>query len=105
MRSAQPGDLAQQCPGLLCRIRTEMIDEVGLRGIDLGVGGHEPGPPFVGEVYLQDVVDDVEAAYDRAVAVGAVGVVPLTRKPWGQTLGYLRDNNGFLVEMSDPAAW
>jgi lactoylglutathione lyase len=56
-------------------------------------------------VQLAFVHDDVKSAYDRAVAAGAVAAVPLTQKPWGQTLGYLRDNNGFLVEMSSPAAW
>ena len=54
---------------------------------------------------LAFVHDDVAAAYERAVAAGAGAAVPLTRKPWGQTLGYLRDNNGFLVELSSPAAW
>ena len=56
-------------------------------------------------VQLAFVHDDVAAAFDRAVAAGAVAEVPLVEKPWGQTLGYLRDNNGFLVELSSPAAW
>jgi uncharacterized glyoxalase superfamily protein PhnB len=56
-------------------------------------------------VQLALVADDVTAAYDAAVAAGAVAVVALSEKPWGQTLGYLRDNNGFLVELSSPAAW
>lgn len=56
-------------------------------------------------VQLAFVHDDVAAAYERAVAAGATAEVPLREKPWGQTLGYLRDNNGFLVELSSPAAW
>jgi lactoylglutathione lyase len=45
------------------------------------------------------VTDDVEAAYARAVTAGAVGVVPPTAKPWGQIVSYVRDCNGFLVEL------
>ncbi len=54
---------------------------------------------------LAFVHDDVAGAFERAVAAGAVAEVPLVEKPWGQTLGYLPDNNGFLVELSSPAAW
>lgn len=56
-------------------------------------------------VQLAFVHDDVGEAFARAVAAGAVAEVPPVEKPWGQTLGYLRDNNGFLVELSSPAAW
>ncbi len=56
-------------------------------------------------VQLAFVHDDVAGAFERAVAAGAVAEVPLVEKPWGQTLGYLPDNNGFLVELSSPAAW
>jgi lactoylglutathione lyase len=45
------------------------------------------------------VTDDVPAAYARALAAGAVPhVAPVTR-PSGQVLSYVRDLNGFLVEM------
>lgn len=54
---------------------------------------------------LAFVADDVHAAYDKAVAAGAVAEVAPVQKPWGQTLGYLRDLNGCLVELSSPAAW
>lgn len=45
------------------------------------------------------VSDDVPAAFARAVAAGAVAVEPPTEKPWGQTVSYVRDGNGFLVEL------
>jgi len=45
------------------------------------------------------VVDDVAARYQAAVNAGAVAVTPPTRKPWGQTVSYVRDLNGFLVEI------
>lgn len=46
--------------------------------------------------------DDVAAAYDRALAAGAVPAKPPTVKPWGQTVAYVRDLNGNLVEICTP---
>ncbi len=45
------------------------------------------------------VTDDIESAWKQAVEAGAEIVKEPTQKPWGQTVGYLRDINGFLVEM------
>jgi lactoylglutathione lyase len=78
--------------------------ESAAAGTGLTVRPHRSGETPAA-VQLAFVHEDVTAAYDRAVAAGAEPAVPLTQKPWGQTLGYLRDNNGFLVELSSPAAW
>ena len=48
------------------------------------------------------VTDDVAATLDRAVAAGAVLVKALESKPWGQTVAYVRDPHGFLVEFCTP---
>lgn len=48
------------------------------------------------------VTDDVQAAFDVAVKAGAVPVADPEQKPWGQTVGYVRDINGFLVEICSP---
>ncbi len=45
------------------------------------------------------VVDDVASAFAQAVAAGARPSVEPMRKPWGQTVSYVRDLNGFLVEL------
>ena len=45
---------------------------------------------------------DVPAAYQRAMAAGAISVLEPTTKPWGQTVSYVRDLNGFLVEICSP---
>ena len=50
-------------------------------------------------VEIAFVTDDVDAAYDRAVKAGAEAAVPAKKKPWGQTVAYVRDLNGFLVEL------
>jgi len=45
------------------------------------------------------IVEDVEAAYKRALAAGAAAASPPESKPWGQVVAYVRDLNGFLVEL------
>jgi lactoylglutathione lyase len=45
------------------------------------------------------VTSDVPADFKRAVEAGAQPVVRPTTKPWGQVVSYVRDTNGFLVEI------
>lgn len=45
------------------------------------------------------VAEDVDLAFDHAVKVGAVPVLKPVQKPWGQWVSYVRDGNGFLVEI------
>lgn len=44
-------------------------------------------------------VDDVPAAFDRAVAAGAKVLAAPVTKPWGQTVAYVRCPDGTLVEL------
>jgi len=48
------------------------------------------------------VTDDVTPAFDQAVSAGCVPLVPPTEKPWGQTVSYVRDLNGCIVEIASP---
>ena len=48
------------------------------------------------------VTDDVAAAVRRAVDAGARPVQEPTAMPWGQTIAYVGDCNGFLVELCTP---
>ena len=68
--------------------------------------GKTPQPPQLdkptSEIAL--VTDDVAAAVDRAVAAGAKPVQAPTAMPWGQTIAYVGDANGFLVEICTPIA-
>ena len=45
---------------------------------------------------------DVAQALDRAVAAGAKLMRPVEVMPWGQTIAYVADINGFLVELCTP---
>ena len=58
------------------------------------------GPSPAVEVAL--VTQDVAGAFAVAVKAGAVPVAEPKQKPWGQTVGYVRDLNGFLVEICSP---
>ncbi|MEM6782767.1 MAG: VOC family protein [Bacteroidota bacterium] len=49
------------------------------------------------------VTDDVGAAFERAVDAGAAVLSVPTQKPWGQTVAYVRDGNGVIVELCSPA--
>jgi predicted enzyme related to lactoylglutathione lyase len=56
--------------------------------------------PFAFEIGL--VTEDVQGAFKKAVAAGATSVSEPKTKPWGQVVSYVRDCNGFLVELCSP---
>ena len=68
-----------------------------------GVHGTDPdaAPPAF-EVWLS--TDDVEGAFRRAVAAGAIPLTKPEVKPWGQTVAFVRDDDGHVVEISSPWA-
>ena len=45
---------------------------------------------------------DVAAAHASAIAAGAENVQEPQDMPWGQTTAYVRDRDGFLVEICSP---
>ena len=57
-------------------------------------------PPARFEVGLE--TEAIHAAYAHAVAAGFIGVLAPAQRPWGQWVGFLRDANGILVELSSP---
>ncbi len=48
------------------------------------------------------VTADVAALYARAVKAGATTLSEPTIKPWGQTVAYVRDAEGHIVELCTP---
>ena len=70
-----------------------------LVGVPFEAAAPDKAPP---PVELGFVTDAVEAMFERAVSAGAVVVKPPARQPWGQLVGHVRDNNGFLVEICSP---
>lgn len=53
-------------------------------------------------IELAFVSETIENDFKRALENGATLFEPLTQKPWGQQVGYVRDNNGFLIEICTP---
>lgn len=45
------------------------------------------------------LTDDPVQAYAAALAAGAQAISPPAVKPWGQTVAYLKDPNGLLIEL------
>ena len=83
---------------------------IAFASIELGnsnfTGGFEPvsKAPRPTGVELVFVSEAVESDFDRAIKAGAILYEPLVEKPWGQKVGYLRDNNGFLIEICTPVS-
>ncbi len=46
--------------------------------------------------------DDVASALAKALQAGATLVQDTTHMPWGQTVAYVSDCNGFLIEICTP---
>lgn len=65
-----------------------------------GVGDEGRAAPAGFEIWIE--CDDVSASVQRAVGAGAELVLDPVRKPWGQTVAYVRDLNGTLVELGEP---
>ena len=53
--------------------------------------------PFATEIGF--ITDDVTETVQKASAFGAVLVTEPTQKPWGQIVAYVRDLDGFLIEI------
>ncbi len=68
-------------------------------GLDFGQLGNVSSPP---PFELALVTDDVESAFKLAIANGALDLKKPVQKPWGQLVGYVKDCNGFLVEICSP---
>jgi lactoylglutathione lyase len=56
--------------------------------------------PFGMEISF--TTDDVNSAYNAALKAGASAVQGAKEKPWGQTVAYVRDPEGFLIELCTP---
>lgn len=53
-------------------------------------------------IELSFVTTEVEKTLHSAIAAGATLLEPAKIKPWGQTVAYVRDPNGFLIEICSP---
>ena len=82
---------------LLAFVSEAFIEKADL----LGPLGTRPNRPDLGPIAAQVafVTDDIDCDWARAIAAGEVVIKQPQAKPWGQTTGYLRDHDGFIVEL------
>ena len=73
-------------------------NELGHSNLPSGFRENDPAEPPAG-VEIAFVAEDVGAAFQSALEAGATKVAEPKMKPWGQTIAYLRDPDGVLVEI------
>ncbi len=66
-----------------------------------GYADLDPAAPPPG-VSITLITDDVPSALATAIAAGATPYVDAHEMPWGQTVAYVRDPDGLLVELATP---
>ena len=67
----------------------------------LAISPNNPKGPAAGwEICF--VTKDVSAAFEQAVSNGCQPVSTPQEKPWGQTVSYVRDLDGCIVEIASP---
>jgi len=78
-------------------------NELGSSNFNVGFEKtNKASKPFGVEIAF--VTENIESDFLKAIEAGATEFEPLIQKPWGQKVGYLRDNNGFLIEICTPVA-
>ncbi len=53
-------------------------------------------------IELAFVTENVLEAYSKAISAGAVSISEPSEKPWGQTVAYVQDAEGVVVELCSP---
>lgn len=90
------GDYAEMATG--ATVLAFAADELAASNFAADYRRADPAsPPSAFEVAF--VTEDVGAAFERAVDAGAAALSAPTQKPWGQTVAYVRDGNGVIVEL------
>ena len=81
---------------------------IAFASFELGISNFKKGfekidkskKPF--GVEMAFTTENIETDFKKAIDAGATESEPLVEKPWGQKVGYVLDNNGFLIEICTP---
>ena len=81
---------------------------IAFASFELGISNFKKGfekidkskKPF--GVEMAFTTENIETDFKKAIDAGATEFEPLVEKPWGQKVGYVLDNNGFLIEICTP---
>jgi lactoylglutathione lyase len=76
-------------------------NELGASNFPNGFIRNDRANPPAG-IEIGFTTDNVAATFAQAVTAGAIVIVAPTAKPWGQTVAYVRDLDGVLVEICSP---
>ena len=84
------------------------ITTLAFANIELGNANFQKGfqqstvkeKPF--GIELAFTTQNVEEVVENALKNGAIPLAETVTKPWGQKVGYLRDINGFIIEICTP---
>lgn len=94
------GELATGATTLAFANITLAMDGLGSAG---GFTPSDPNQPPQG-ASITLVSNEFEALFTQALAAGATRYVDPSEKPWGQTVAYMRDANGILIELATPVS-
>lgn len=75
--------------------------ELGKSNFKKGIQEVEMGAKPFG-IEMAFISENIETDFQKAIEAGAIEFEPLSEKPWGQKVGYVLDNNGFLIEICTP---
>lgn len=75
-----------------------MADEMGVT-----IAPNRPDATAAG-IELAFVTDKVDEDYAKAIGAGATAISEPHQMPWGQTVSYVRDLNGVLIEICSPVS-
>ena len=85
---------------LLSFVSEKFLKAANLLG-DAEVVYSRRGEPLIG-AQIAFVTQNLDGDWSRAVEAGATILMEPELKPWGQTVGYLQDLNGVIVELCTP---
>ena len=75
--------------------------ELGKSNLKKGfISSNKQNKPF--GIELAFTTENIEKDIEIALKAGAIQVEKIKTKPWGQKVAYLKDNNGFLIEICTP---
>lgn len=60
---------------------------------------HQTPPPAIELAFTSENINE---DFEKALKNGAREFEPIVEKPWGQKVGYVRDLNGFIIEICTP---
>lgn len=81
---------------------------IAFASIELGNSNFKKGFEKIGNrekpigMEMAFVTEDIEKDFQQAIEAGAMEFEKITEKPWGQKVGYVKDNNGILIELCTP---